>query len=98
MIFSNNGSLANPIKNYASSTNGAVFDYVLYTTENVVHSDGFNKNTNPIIRSQGYAVVTVVGQVPIEFSYTDEFFCSGQPGTGLSARYVGQGGELWVYD
>ncbi|WP_024631074.1 MULTISPECIES: hypothetical protein [unclassified Paenibacillus] len=73
MIFSNNGSLANPIKNNASSTNGAVFDYVLYTAENVVHSDGFNKNTNPIIRSQGYAVVTVVGQVPIEFSYTDDF-------------------------
>lgn len=73
MIFSNNGSLANPIKNNASSTNGALFDYVLYTAENVVHSDGFNKNTNPIIRSQGYAVVTVVGQVPIEFSYTDDF-------------------------
>ncbi|GAS82867.1 hypothetical protein [Paenibacillus amylolyticus] len=73
MIFSNNGSLANPIKNNASSTNGAVFDYVLYTAENVVHSDGFNKNTNPIIRSQGYAVVTVAGQVPIEFSYTDDF-------------------------
>ncbi|WP_053061620.1 hypothetical protein [Paenibacillus sp. VT-400] len=73
MIFSNNGSLANPIKNNASSSNGALFDYVLYTAENVVHSDGFNKNTNPIIRSQGYAVVTVVGQVPIEFSYTDDF-------------------------
>ncbi|WP_458461502.1 hypothetical protein, partial [Paenibacillus sp.] len=73
MIFSNNGSLANPIKNNASSTNGAVFDYVLYTAENVVHSDGFNKNTNPIIRSQGYAIVTVAGQVPIEFSYTDDF-------------------------
>ncbi|OPG96309.1 hypothetical protein B2I21_23470 [Chryseobacterium mucoviscidosis] len=73
MIFRNNGSLANPIKNNASSTNGALFDYVLYTSEDVVHSDGFNKNTNPIIRSQGYAVVTVVGQVPIEFSYTDDF-------------------------
>lgn len=73
VIFQNNGSLANPIKNNASSTNGAVFDYVLYTSEDVVHSDGFNKNTNPIIRSQGYAVVTVAGQVPIEFSYTDDF-------------------------
>lgn len=73
MIFRNNGSLANPIKNNASSTNGALFDYVLYTSEDVVHSDGFNKNTNPIIRSQGYAVVTVAGQVPIEFSYTDDF-------------------------
>ncbi|MEO2206714.1 hypothetical protein ABGV42_23650 [Paenibacillus pabuli] len=73
VIFRNNGSLANPIKNNASSSNGALFDYVLYTAEDVVHSDGFNKNTNPIIRSQGYAVVTVVGQVPIEFSYTDDF-------------------------
>lgn len=73
VIFRNNGSLANPIKNNASSSNGALFDYVLYTSEDVVHSDGFNKNTNPIIRSQGYAVVTVVGQVPIEFSYTDDF-------------------------
>ncbi|SCY93694.1 hypothetical protein SAMN05720606_112193 [Paenibacillus polysaccharolyticus] len=73
VIFRNNGSLANPIKNNASSANGAVFDYTLYTSENVVHSDGFNKNINPIIRSQGYAVVSVVGQVPIEFSYTDDF-------------------------
>ncbi|PYY26983.1 HNH endonuclease signature motif containing protein [Paenibacillus illinoisensis] len=73
VIFRNNGSLANPIKNNASSSNGALFDYVLYTSEDVVHSDGFNKNTNTIIRSQGYAVVTVVGQVPIEFSYTDDF-------------------------
>lgn len=73
VIFRNNGSLANPIKNNASSANGAVFDYTLYTSENVVHSDGFNKNVNPMIRSQGYAVVSVVGQVPIEFSYTDDF-------------------------
>ncbi|MCG7379552.1 hypothetical protein MH215_21365 [Paenibacillus sp. ACRSA] len=73
VIFRNNGSLANPIKNNASSSNGAVFDYVLYTAEDIVHSDGFNKTTNPTIRSQGYAVVTVAGQVPIEFSYTDDF-------------------------
>ncbi|GGH43614.1 hypothetical protein GCM10008014_04490 [Paenibacillus silvae] len=73
VIFRNNGSLANPIKNNASSANGAVFDYVLYTSEDVVHSDGFNKNINPMIRSQGYAIVSVAGQVPIEFSYTDDF-------------------------
>lgn len=73
VIFRNNGSLANPVKNNASSSNGAILDYVLYTAEDVVHSDGFNKTTNPMIRSQGYAVVTVAGQVPIEFSYTDDF-------------------------
>lgn len=73
VIFRNNGSLANPIKNNASSANGAVFDYVLYTSEDIVHSDGFNKNINPIIRSKGYAIVSVAGQVPIEFSYTDDF-------------------------
>ncbi|MGQ8874545.1 HNH endonuclease signature motif containing protein [Paenibacillus sp. TSA_86.1] len=73
VIFRNNGSLANPVKNNASSANGAVFDYTLYTSGNIVHSDGFNKNVNPMIRSQGYAIVSVAGLVPIEFSYTDDF-------------------------
>ncbi|WP_339273948.1 hypothetical protein MKY59_23025 [Paenibacillus sp. FSL W8-0426] len=73
VIFENHGSLPNPIKNDASSTNGAIFDYVLYTSEGVVYADGFNQSGNPMIRSQGYGIFTVAGNVPIEFRYTDDF-------------------------
>ncbi|MFB5764148.1 hypothetical protein ACE5LO_27760, partial [Paenibacillus medicaginis] len=55
--FDNNGSLTNPIKNNASVVDGK-FDYVIYKADGSVHTDGFNKDTDPTIPAGGYAIVT----------------------------------------
>jgi len=74
VLFHNNGSLSNPIKNDANaSTGGGVFDYAMYRADGSLYSNGFNSKSDPTISSMGYGVFTVAGTVPVVFDYTDDF-------------------------
>lgn len=79
VVFHNGGALANPIMNNASKVNG-IYDNVMYKADGSVFWDRFNQsNSGPNVPSGGEGIVTVVGDQPIVFDYTDEFTVEDSP-------------------
>lgn len=71
--FHNGGSLSNPVRSNAKQI-GGLYDVVVYKADGRTYGDVFNGTGNRfMIPSGGEAIVTVAGNAPVLFEYTDDF-------------------------
>lgn len=71
-LFTNNGTLLNPVNNNARAVDG-FYDYTVYKADGGYASQGFNAISTPQLPAGGIAVITVQGTHAVTFDYTDDF-------------------------
>lgn len=71
-IFTNHGTLTNPVNNNGRKVDGS-YDYTVYTADGSYYSQGFDAISTPRLPAGGFAIITVQGAADITFDYTDDF-------------------------
>lgn len=71
-MFTNNGTLTNPVNNNARKVDG-LYDYTVYKADGSFYSQGFDSISTPQLPAGGFAIITVQGTADVTFDYTDDF-------------------------